>query len=200
MSFEWKVQEPGIESSGICIESLVNAFGPFKRHVSKWLVLEGIGKLNQQQIVEFDVTKWYPVQAELNALKRTYDEVGKEAVYQAGIRTIEFSAIPPMNDIVEAMYSLNIAYHMNHRKNGIVMFDPAKGEILTGIGDFVVEKADLKNREIIIAAPGPFPCVYNRGIIQGLAQKFEKMATVKLMDSDITISKGFPFSRYKVQW
>jgi hypothetical protein len=64
-------------------------------------------------------------------------DVGPRALFQYGQHLPKYAPFPPtITDIQSAMGSMDAAYHMNHRKNGKVMFDPATGEMLEGIGHY----------------------------------------------------------------
>ena len=39
---------------------------------------------------------------------------------------------PEINDVESAVRSIDIAFHLNQRKNGVVMYDPATGVMLEG--------------------------------------------------------------------
>lgn len=197
---QWEITERGIESSGACIQSMINGFGPFKSSISRLLLDEGVGRKGKDGLVELDFGAWYPIEAELRALRRTASAVGEATLFSVGMRIPEFTEFPPsVVDIHSAMQSLDIGYHLNHRKNGKVMFDVATGNMLEGIGHFTYEVAPTE-RKITVSAPGPFPCDFNRGIVTGLALKYERSARVIIDESKPQLKRGAESSTYVITW
>jgi hypothetical protein len=106
---------------------------------------------------------------------------------------------PTITDIHSAMASMDAAYHMNHRKNGKVMFDPATGQMLSGIGNYGYTPVP-RERRIISICENPYPCDFDRGIITTLAQRFEKNSRVTHDDSAPCRKNGADSCKYIVMW
>ncbi len=49
---------------------------------------------------------------------------------------IDNAMFPPMENLEQALRSINVTYHMNHRLNGIPLFNQATGEFTAGIGSY----------------------------------------------------------------
>lgn len=199
MHMEWHIEDPSVQSSGACLQSMVDAFGAFKTAVSRLLVESGVGVLGKDGIVKIDPAAWYPIRIELDTLRRMRDRVGENAIFEVGARIPANIALPPaIVDVPSALGVLDIAYHMNHGRNGVALFDPATGAIGEGIGHFEARRTG--ERDMVVTAPGPFPCALSRGIVTGLAQRFEPRASVRLDTTRPSLSTGAAASTYLVRW
>ncbi|HLV66911.1 MAG TPA: hypothetical protein VKY73_13910, partial [Polyangiaceae bacterium] len=67
---EWKVEDPALQSSGACLQALVEAFGELKIAVSRLLAESGVGQLGRDGVVRIDPNAWYPIEIELGTLRR----------------------------------------------------------------------------------------------------------------------------------
>ncbi len=116
--------------------------------------------------------KWYSQQAWLDAFKAIANEVGLLTLFQIGRRIPENADWPPhVTDIHSALASIDVAYHMNHRINGRALFDPATGAMSEGIGHYGYQRID--DRTARMTCKNPYPCDFDRGIIESAANKFK---------------------------
>ena len=76
---------------------------------------------------------WTNQQKWLDAFKEVATSVGDLNLFLIGTAIIDNAHFPPISHLEEGLRLLNVAYHMNHRLNGQVLFNPATGEILEGI-------------------------------------------------------------------
>jgi hypothetical protein len=79
----------------------------------------------------------------LNSLLAERDAVGASQVPLRSRNTAIVSAAqfpPQIKTIDDALGAIDVAYHMNHRINGKVLFDPQTGKTAEGIGHYVFEK------------------------------------------------------------
>lgn len=196
---EWKVEDPTVQSSGACLQAMVEAFGELKIAVSRLLVESGVGELGRDGVVRIDPNAWYPIRIELDTLRRMRERVGENAIFQVGTRIPASVVLPPtVVDVDTALASLDVAYHMNHGRDGVPLFDPATGRMSEGIGHF--EHRWTSAQEASVTAPGPFPCALNRGIVTGLVRRFQPRATVELDASRPSLGAGGATSTYVVRW
>ena len=86
---------------------------------------------------------------------------------------IENADFPPMHNLKEALLSLNIAYHMNHRLNGELMFNPNTGEMLEGIGHYQLVSFDEKTRKAVMNCKNPYPSKFDEGALTDLVRRFK---------------------------
>jgi hypothetical protein len=192
--------EPGIEVNGICVESIVDAFKLFPSVALKRLLDHGIGTLRGKEIY-VDRQAWYPIQNWLAAHDAIAETVGGRALFQVGQYIPRHAPLPPgINDIHSALGSVDAAYHMNHRKKGKVMFDPATGEKLGGIGSYGYAPADRGERKITSVCDNPYPCDFDRGLLAGFAQRFEKLARIAHDDRGPCRKTGGSSCTYIVTW
>jgi hypothetical protein len=196
---QFKPFEPGIEAYGASIEAIVEAFKLFPSVALKRLVAAGIGTMQgKNMVVERDA--WYSQEKFLSAFENIAKEVGPRALFQYGQHVPKHAPFPPsINDIHSAMGSMDAAYHMNHRKNGRVMFDPATGTMLEGIGHYGYSPVPGE-RKIISVCENPYPCDFDRGILTYLAVRFERLARVAHDDTKPCRRAGADSCTYIVTW
>lgn len=169
--------EPGVEITGNGINVVLDSFKDFTLLASQIMLAEGVGRDDGAGLVTVNPDEWYPLDNYLRALKRVTQEVGDQVVYQGGLATPKHAKFPPnITEIHGALGLVDIAYHMNHRKAGTPMFDPATGTMTEGIGHYHYKKADA--RRIVMTCANPYPCEFDRGLITAMAKRFEPNANV----------------------
>lgn len=172
---QFKVIEPGIENSGESVGAIVEGFRKFPTIAQKYLCKYGFLKPNQT-IADLDRSRWYPEESWLLAFEAISNEVGVNSLYGVGRAMVENAVLPPqIVDVPTALGSLDIAYHMNHRKNGKVMFNPETGAMLEGIGHFTMT-IELEEKRVTVVSNTPYPCDFERGIVGGFANRFDASA------------------------
>jgi hypothetical protein len=197
--------EPGIEVYGVSINAIVGAFKLFPSIPQKRLAAHGIGVVTRKGEIEIDVEAWYPQQSWLDAFRDIANSVGPQALFQIGQQLPKHAVFPPsVNDMRlkenfhTGIASIDVAYHMNHRKNGVVMFDPRSGTMLEGIGHYGYQASPGK--VIRSVCENPYPCEFDQGIITAIAQRFDKRALVE-HDADAACRKKNGEScTYVVTW
>ncbi len=89
---------------------------------------------------------------------------------------------------------------MNHQNTkGEVLFNPASGKMIEGIGHYKYEKVSGKN-EATITCNNPYPCDFDLGIISTMAKKFNKTAQITHDDKKPCRKKGAETCTYIVKW
>lgn len=189
--------DPGIEVSGASIGSTLDAFQQYPSIVTKYLVQHGLIANKQSQI---DKSAWYPLEKWLVVYHAIAKDVGLNSLYTIGKKVPENIQLPPQVTDIRSMFgSLNIAYHLNHRKNGQVMFDPATGKMLDGIGNVACEFADGEQK-LTLRFENPYPCEFDRGLIHSFATRFEPAARVVHDNNAPCRKKGASSCTYMVSW
>lgn len=101
--------------------------------------------------------EWYPQQAWLDAFKEIADTVGKNTLTNVGKAIPDNAEWPSgVDSVEEGIESIDAAYHMNHRSGDI--------------GHYLVESVGETEAEI--RCTNPYPCAFDQGIIEGVAQEF----------------------------
>ena len=193
--------EPGIELSGLIVGPIVDAFKLFPSVAVKGLLAHGIGALKGKDMV-VDRQAWYPIEKWLAAFDAFATTVGPRALFQIGQQIPKYadpSQLAHVTDIAAGIASIDVGYHMQHRKNGRLMFDPATGQTLPGIGTYA-SKAEPGQRRITAVCEDPYPCEFDRGLLLGFATKFEKLARVAHDDRTPCRKDGARSCTYQISW
>jgi hypothetical protein len=192
--------EPGVEVNGQTVWAVVDGFKHFQQLASKFLLAEGIGSNGPGGIVQIDPAAWYAQAAWLKAFEKIAKKIGDPVLYRVGRVIPKNAKFPPwVVDVESAVRSIDIAYHMNHRKNGVEMFDPATGALTEGIGHYGCERIPERNL-IICVCKNPYPCAFDRGIITTMAQRFSVSAKVTHDDGAPCRKNGAESCTYLVTW
>lgn len=192
--------EPGIEVNGQTVYSIVDGFSVAKNVPTRILAEFHIGTLDKKGEYHIDRDGWYSQAAWLDAFKKIAKEVGPSVLYGIGLKIPENAIFPPfVKDVETAVQSIDIAYHLNHRKAGKVMFDMAHGTMQEGIGHDGYQKVDGR-REIVSVCENPYPCVFDHGIIATMAKRFEARSSVIHDDARPCRQRGDQSCTYIVRW
>ena len=125
---------------------------------------------------------WFPHQKWLESFKEIEGSLGPTNLMLIGRAIIKSADFPKMKDLEEALRSINIAYHMNHRKNGKVMFK--NGRITSGIGDYKLSKFDSQRKEAEIICTNPYPSKFDEGIISQIVKQFKPLGSREVVEID----------------
>lgn len=192
--------EPGIEVNGESLGATVDAFKQYPAIVSKYLVKYGLVRTANGKPESIDRSAWYPFDKWLAAYQEIAKEIGINSLYTIGKKIPENATFPPhLTDVKAALGSLDIAYHLNHRKHGKLMFDVNTGVMLDGIGHYRVELAG-NERKATVVCEEPYPCEFDRGLITALANRFEPMAKTIHDNGAPCRKKGENTCTYHVSW
>jgi hypothetical protein len=177
---QFKAFAPGVKVNGQTVLSAVAAMKVFKDVALQVLAENGISDPKPGQ--------WYPQQSWLNALKVIAESVGESTIGQIGKRTLENADWPPgTNSIEKALASIEVAYHMNHRGDKT--------------GRYNFEKTGDRSAKVI--CNNPYPCDFDRGIIEAIAKEFgprDSLVAVKHDDSQACRKKGADSCTYLISW
>jgi len=183
------------EVNGQTILSILNGLG-----VARTL---GNRILADNSILDPQPNHWYPAQSFLDAFKLIKEKIGTATLFKIGKEIIDSADFPPnISDIFSGLASIDIAYHMNHRINGTVLFNPETGQMLEGIGNYLYTKHS--DNIITIACDNPYPCDFDKGIITAMANRFrpENSLDIKIEhnDSEGCRKKGDKKCVYTISW
>jgi hypothetical protein len=185
---------PKVEVNGETVLSVINGMG-FAKAAGKSI-------LSDNGIVDPKPGQWYLQQAWLNAFKEISEKIGDATLKAIGKSIPESAQFPPEIDSIEkALFAIDVAYHMNHRLDGIPLFDPATGKMTEGIGHYKAEKkADTL---ITIICDNPYPDAFDLGIIDTMAKKFPRNAQfikVQQLYASGSRTKGDKESVFEISW
>lgn len=188
-----------IEVNGESLGATVDAFRQYPQIVSKYLLqYDVVGK--SANPLDINRSAWYPLDKWLVAYAAIAKEVGLNSLYTIGKKIPENAKFPPhINDIHSALSSIDVAYHMNHRKSGVVMFDPQTGMMLEGIGHFITT-IDPQDKRVMVVSNTPYPCDFERGIVGGFASRFDANARTVHDSSAPCRKKGAESCTYVTWW
>lgn len=197
---QFKPFERGVEVNGQTVYAIVDGFKIIKSLAFKHLKDAGIGKDSGDGNITIDPAAWYSQEAWLKAFESISKELGNNLLYQIGQAIPKNAKFPPwVIDIDAAIKAVDIAYHMNHRKNGMELFDPKTGSMIEGIGHYGYQRVDGKNM-IISVCENPYPCAFDRGILTTMAKKFQPEAMVQHDDSKPCRNNGHESCTYIITW
>jgi hypothetical protein len=192
--------EDGIEVSGDSLGAIVDGFKKYPTVAMKYLAKFGLVKNEPDTAPTIDRSGWYPLKNWLSAYEGIANEIGYNSLYGIGRSIPENAVFPPhITDVYSAVASIDVAYHLNHRKNGAVMFDPQTGMMLEGIGHYKSEPIADENR-IICVCENPYPCDFDRGIISAMATRFEPGSKTVHDNEAPCRKKGADSCTYIVWW
>jgi hypothetical protein len=118
------------------------------------------------------IPAWFPLRLNLQVLSGIERELGAEALFRIGLSVPQHARFPPaISDLPGAMRGLDVAFHMNHRRDGVVMYDAGTGDMLEGIGHYGFESGP--DGHLVGRSTSVYPCAFDRGIFAGLAARFE---------------------------
>lgn len=192
---QFEAFSPKIEVNGDTILSIVTGMDIFKQKAFEILSRNGIEYPKHGF--------WYSQQACLNALKIIFERLGPNTLFVIGKKLPYSIQWPPLvNNIEKALASIDAAYHMNHRLDGQILYNQQTGVMKEGIGHYgFVKKSECS---AIMNCNNPYPCDFDRGIIEGIARKFKTAdvtdVSVKHDDTKPCRNRGYESCSYLVEW
>ena len=178
---QFKAFAPGVEVNGETVFSVVAGLGGFEAVARKILADNGI--------VDPQLANWYPQQAWLDSFRAIATKVGPTVLFSIGKAIPDHALWPPrITDLDNALPSIDIAYHMNHRGGDI--------------GIYVYERTGPRTARMVCR--NPYPCEFDRGIVTSVARRFKPQdAAVVDVTHDMTgpcRNNGDDSCRYVVTW
>ncbi|MBF0544973.1 MAG: hypothetical protein HQM08_11090 [Candidatus Riflebacteria bacterium] len=192
---EFKALTSGVEINGETTYSIVDGMGVFRICALEILAKYGITKPKKGF--------WYSQQAWLDSFKEISAMLGPTTLFAIGKKIPANAIFPPsIDNIDKALQAIDVAYHMNHRLTGVVMFNPGTGKMLEGIGHYQYNK--IGDNKVKMFCDNPYPCEFDRGIIEAMAQKFKSETSSSAVtvhdDSCPCRRKGGDSCTYHVTW
>ena len=148
--------------------------------------------------------EWYSQANFLNAFYEVYHRIGEMNLFLIGSSITKFSIFPPMSNLKEALQSLDIAYHMNHRINGQILYNKNTGETIDGIGNYTLLDFQEEECKAIIQSTSPYPNKFDEGIIHQLVENFkpnkQRSHFVKIDSKSYPKNSGQNSCTYIIEW
>lgn len=194
------LQAGGIEVSGRAVWAVVDGFGDHASLASEYLLAEGVGERSGGGMVKIERAAWYPQEALLKVLARIDGRVGDAVLFRIGLAIPRNAVFPAgMRGLPEAIASIDVAYHMNHRKNGRLLCDESTLAMAGGIGHYGFEV--LAGQKVIrTVCSDPYPCAFDRGFLTAFALQHEGTSLVAHDDSQPCRKLGADSCTYLVTW
>lgn len=189
--------DPELEVIREGVEIVVEGFRGFTLLAHQIMIAEGVGTDDGEGNLRLHKGAWLNFRRFLKALQRIEQEIGRQVLIDAGQTVIKYATFPPTLDIYTVFQSADIAYHMNHRKDGQPLFDPNTGVMKEGIGHHKFE-GKVGDTRFTSTSDGPYPCAYDQGIMLGMAQRFKPNAQVTHAPG--CRSKGGASCTYIISW
>ncbi len=170
---------PNVEVNGETVRSVILGMGAFEPRA--------LSILSEHGIVKPAAGRWYAQQGWLDAFRQIAEEIGPNTLYQIGLKIPEAANFPPgIATVTDALESIDVAYHMNHRR----------GEI----GRYTFVSAGPSAARIV--CDNPYPCEFDRGIIQAMTRRFAggEAVGVRHDESRPCRNKGGGSCTYVVTW
>lgn len=196
---QYRAFEPDIEILGAAVMATVGGFGPLRSIVERMLCRYGLfpdPRHTDAGVAQID--RWYPQQTWLDALLEVDTRYGTEILFNIGAE-IPNNAVFPVSpvDAHTAVKSIDVAYHLNHRRGGQLMYDAATQTMLEGIGHYGYER--LGAGHILSTCETPYPCEFDFGIVATMARRFEPRAIIEHVGSQCR-RQGAQACTYSLRW
>ena len=181
--------------------------------VNKQTVLSIVNSMEKSKDVRLNILlknginpeekEWFNQQKWLDAFKNISDKLGDMNLFLIGKAIIENAQFPPINTLQEGLGSIDIAYHMNHRINDEVMFNPSTGKMADGIGHYKLASYSEKDRKAVMVCNNPYPSKFDEGIITQVVRKFKPNNSREKITLDVskeTRIKGANSCTFNIEW
>ncbi|NUO48687.1 MAG: hypothetical protein HOV80_07510 [Polyangiaceae bacterium] len=181
---------------GMALLAYANAFKQYPTVLEKYFKRLGATFALDPAVLQ---DTWVPMAEWIKVTHDIVDEVGASTVYAIGKKISETAQVPPdVNSAAAVLMGMDFAFHMNHRKDGVIMFNPQNGQMIDGIGHYVCELQE-GGSSATMACSDPYPCDMDRGLLNGFAARFEPAVSVS-HQSTTCRKKGDSTCVYLIQW
>ena len=181
--------------------------------VNRQTVLSVVNSMEARKEARLDILKkngidtenndWFLQQSWLNAFQDIATMLGDMNLFLIGKAIIDNAEFPPINNLEEGLRSIDVAYHMNHRLNGQVMFDPTTGKTTDGIGHYTLKQFDDEQRAATMVCTNPYPSKFDEGIITQVVRRFKPARSTDKVELDLgqgSRTEGGESCTYLITW
>jgi hypothetical protein len=182
----------GVEVRGEVLLGTLEAMGPYKRRALSLLS-------RRAAIQEPKVGEWYPLHALIYAFDEIFEAGGSTALRKIGAAVSDSAKWPAGIDSLEkAIGLIDVAYHMNHRRDGKELIDSHGNIIEGGIGHDVLSMYEAERRAVYVCESF-YHCDFDFGMAERLGRKF-KPITVQHDDTQPCRRLGGDTCTYLIHW
>lgn len=107
-------------------------------------------------------------------------------LFLIGKAIIDNAQFPPINGLEEGLRSIDVAYHLNHRIDGKIMFNPENGRMTEGIGHYSLTEFDGEKKQATMICNNPYPSKFDEGIIAQVVRRFKPKGAKDKVTRDTT--------------
>jgi hypothetical protein len=195
---QYRAFEPDIEILGSGVMAAIGGFGPLRSIVERMLDRYGLLEAGPTDASGIGLDVWYPQQTWLDALNEVDKRFGTEILFNIGAEIPNNVAFPASSvDAHTAVQSVDLAYHLSHRRGGQVMYDAATSTMLEGIGHYGYER--FGHNHILSTCETPYPCEFDFGIVATIARRFEPRTIAAHVGSQCR-RRGAQACTYSLRW
>ncbi|MBN2546266.1 MAG: hypothetical protein JXB50_10750 [Spirochaetes bacterium] len=189
--------EMGIEVSGRAVYSTLVGLNNLRLPKEKDL----LGFTNSETgIIALDLDKWYSQEIWLKVFEMIAVMYGDAILFKIGFAIPDNAEFPILPESMEnAIKTIDVAYHLNHKKNGEIMYDKDTGNMQEGIGHYGCKKIEGYNL-IIAECTNPYPCSFDKGILTAMAKKIKGNAIAIHDESKPCRKNGAESCTYIISW
>ena len=191
---QFKAFNPEVEVNKQTVLSIVNSMEEGKELRLQILKDNGIDP---------ETSEWFSQQAWLAAFKDIAEKLGEMNLFIIGKAIIDNAEFPPIEGLKNGLGLIDVAYHMNHKIDETIMFNPESGSMTEGIGHYTLAEFDEVERKAIMICNNPYPSKFDEGIIMQVARRFNEhggLIEVKLDPDKETRKEGAESCTYIVSW
>jgi hypothetical protein len=189
----------GITVTGASVRTIVHAVRSFSVLVDTLHEVMKVDTRDASGARAIDPNVWYPLADYMVAYKKIDTLLGGRGLEKVGSLVPQNVVFPAnISDVHGVLASCDIAFHLNHARDGKVMFDQASG-MLEGIGHYHYHPSAGRSEGRMVAA-NPYPCRFDLGLLRGMAQRFAPEATVVHDAQQGCRLKGAESCTYHVSW
>ena len=183
---EFESFSPNVEVLGEVIDAFIAGFPSELKNL-------GLEILRKHGIDSPRHGEYYRLQSLLDAMREIQNRFSTQMLFRIGENIAASAKLPPGIDSLEiCLNAINQAYHMNHRG----------GEI--GSYDYVQLDDDRGLKRARLTCPNPYPCSFDRGVIEGFAKRFKTSEIRDVLvlhdESEPCRKKGGRSCTYTVSW
>ena len=143
-------------------------------------LIQAISPLNsfyQKQLTRFELDQkkeWHPLKNLMGFMKELEATGSRYSLEKIGA-TVAENAIWPDNiqTFIEAISSIDHAYHMNHQRDGQPLYDYANNQPIEGYIGHDVLTIDEATNTAIYECGSFYPCDFDKGMTKALARTFK---------------------------